>query len=359
MNPFFAPVLEPIDFAKVTPEFVSEACERTKAEVADYKKRILASAENDAFGRLQLRDELDFAIGRVLSPLYLLNETHPDQEIRNACQQAVQDLFAFLNGLSLDEELFNALQAFQKQVDAGAVELDAVAKRFLEKELDHYLKNGFALSPEQREELKVLDNAISEKQLAFSKNISTANPSLEVEEAQLEGLPADFKDRYRTETGTYRINTQTPCFMPVMKYAKSSELRKSLYLLNYNRAYPANNQLLREILQLRQQRTTLLGHPTYAAYKLDSVMAKTAPTVWQFYSDLREKIADKAKQDYQKLCAFAEVDHIPAWDRMFISNGLRESAYQVDEEVLKQYFPLNNTLAGPVRLDPPALRRRH
>ncbi|CAM2010903.1 M3 family metallopeptidase [Acanthopleuribacter pedis] len=346
MNPFFAPTLEPINFAAVTPERVQEAAQRVKDDVQVAKEAILASADDDQNGRLLKRDDMNFAIGRVLSPLYLLNETHPDAAIREACQAAVQDLFAFLNGLALDEALFQSLAAFQKRVDAGDVSLDPVAARFLEKEMDHYLKNGFALSAEDRAVLKELDDQLSEKELTFSKNISTANPTLRVPEAELDGLPDDFMDRYRTEDGDYELNTQSPCYMPVMTFAKSSSLRERLYKLYTNRAYPENNELLKEILILRQKRTKLLGHDTYAQYKLDSVMAKTPATVWGFYEDLRDKIKKKAEQDYAKLCDFAGVDHIPVWDRMFVTNALREAAYQIDQEQVKQYFPLENTLAG-------------
>lgn len=346
MNPFFAPILEPIDFSAVTPAFVQEAAQRVQKEVLTLKDALMASSEDDVDGRLLKRDDMNFAMGRVVSPLYLLNETHPDKAVRDACQAAVQELSEFLNGLALDEDLFHALEAFQKHVTSGAVSLDPVSARFLEKEMDYYLKNGFALSAEDRVKLKELDDQLSEKQLAFSKNISGANPTLRVDETALAGLPDEFKERYRTDDGDYELNTHAPCYLPVMKFAQSSELRKQFYMLYTNRAYPENNQLLNEILQLRQKRTKLLGHSTYAEYKLDSVMAKTPETVWGFYEDLRGKIKVKAEQDYAKLCAFAGTDRIEPWDKMFVTNALREKEFQVDEAEVKQYFPLEPTLSG-------------
>lgn len=346
MNPFFAPVLEPIDFAAVDAVAVEEATERVKKEVLGLKDAILASAVTDKHGRLLLRDNVNFQMGRVLSPLYLLNETHPDASVRDACQKAVQDLFSFMNGMTLDEELFQALNAFNAQVAAGAVAVDTLERRFLEKEMDYYLKNGFALSAEDRAVLKALDDELSQKELMFAKNISSANPTLTATEEELDGVPDDVKARYRNEDGGYTLTTHAPCYLPVMKYARATELRQRFYMLYTNRAYPENNQLLHEILVLRQKRTKLLGHDTYAQYKLDSVMAKTPATVWGFYEELRDKIQVKAKQDYEALCRFAKTDQIAVWDRMFVTNALREAEYQIDEETVKQYFPLTHTLDG-------------
>ncbi|CAM2070646.1 Zn-dependent oligopeptidase [Sulfidibacter corallicola] len=345
MNPFFRVPSEPIPFDQITTDLIAEAAQRARDEALQLKARILETDVADK-ARLMLKDEMRFVMDRVLSPLYLLNETHPDATIRSACQQAVQDLFTFLNALALDEELFQSLDAFNREVQEGRVSLDSLELRYLDKSMDYYLKNGFKLSAEDRTTLQEIDDQLSARELQFNKNISECNDSLIAQEAELDGLTDDFKSRHRQPDGTYKITVQTPSYMPVMKFAKSEDLRKRLYYLYNNRAKDKNGTLLEEILELRSKRTRLLGHDTFAKYQLDSVMAKEPGKVWDFYDELSRRVVDKAQRDYDALKTYAAKGEVAAWDKLFVTEAYREAEFQLNEEELKAYFPLDRALDG-------------
>src|SRR5690606_28813879 len=141
-------------------------------------------------------------------------------------------------------------------------------------------------------------------------------------------------------------------YLPFMKYSKSDRARKALYIKYYNRAADTNIDLLRRLLQKRQQFARLLGYKTYAEWRLEDRMVLTPENVWEFEENLIKSVRPKAEADYQELLAVRRArmpkgpDKINHWESAYLENMLLEEKYQVDDNVIKEYFPLDNVLAG-------------
>lgn len=331
----------PLPFSEITPEVVESATVQLQEAMQD-KKNTLVQTQLDPETFVRSRDGMFEFFDRVVSPIYLLKETSESADLRTACQKAVETLFRFYNELRLDEGLYKATAAQEDRLD----ELNGAEARYLVKAMDDYRRNGFQLGPEERDKLKALDNALSEKELEFQKNISEASPFSLLSEADLDGMPEDFVAQRRQEDGRIKITTQYPDYFPVMKFAKSESVRKDLYKLYLTRASEANVGLLKQIIELRNQRTALLGFDTFAGLALKDKMAQESETVWSFLQELSDKVREKAVSDYDLLKGFGDVEQVKPWDKFYLTSRLKEEQYQLDEAEVKQFFPLEKVLEG-------------
>ena len=135
-----------------------------------------------------------------------------------------------------------------------------------------------------------------------------------------------------------------------MKNAISEEARKQLYFKYNNRAADKNLKVLNDVLIKRKEMAELLGYPTFATYQTETRMAKNPETVWEFESKLTESVKPKGEKDFQELQDFqrsigmnGEVD---AWDKSYLTEELMTNKYGVDEEEVRQYFPIENVKDG-------------
>ncbi len=74
--------------------------------------------------------------------------------------KAYQLFEKFLTDVSLDENLYNAVKDYSQTNEAK--NLTGYKKKFVDETVREFERNGFALSKEKRDELKVIQNKISD-----------------------------------------------------------------------------------------------------------------------------------------------------------------------------------------------------
>ena len=351
-NPLVNEFNEPIDFRSVTADHIRQATDTVIGYARAELQRLYKIDDNErTFENTLLRlDDIANDINRIGSTIYLLGNTHPDSLIRTTAQEKGTELEKFNNEMSLSEDLYHAVKAYAALPEASS--LTGYRERYLRKTIEDFERNGFALSSELRDSLKSIKDEISEIGTEFSRNIAAYQDELILRDSDVEGLPEDYKQARRQPDGTYKIDLSYPSYLPFMKYSKSDRARKALYIKYYNRAADTNLELLRRLLQKRKQMARLLGYNTYAEWRLEDRMALTPETVWEFEDDLIKSVKPKAEPDYQELLAVrrthlsGDSDKINHWEASYLENILLEEKYQVDDNVIKEYFPLDNVLAG-------------
>jgi len=150
-----------------------------------------------------------------------------------------------------------------------------------------------------------------------------------------------------------------PCYLPVMQFANSSDLRKKLYRAYVTRASDQadaefasldNSALIQEILQLRQEEAHLLGFKNFAEVSVATKMADSPEKVIAFLRDLSKRARPFAEKDLYDLRKFA-AEHLnlqdpQAWDWPYIGEKLKEAQYSFSEQEVKQYFTAPKVLQG-------------
>lgn len=286
-----------------------------------------------------------------LSVIYLLAYVHPNEDVITESQKSISDLNKLWNEIQLDVDIYAALLEFEKKAEAQSLKPEFT--RFLEKLLHELKRNGLGLPEKERNEIKEIKNRISDLSLQFSSNIAAVQDELIVAEEEMNGLPDDYKEMRKNEDGTYKIDLSYPSYHPFMKYSESDTARKKLYIRFKNRASEVNLPILKELLGERKKLANMLGFKTYADWGIDDKMAKKAETVWEFENSLAGKVKLKARFDLDELLQvkkeYLDSDNeniINAWESAFYSNLILKNKYQVDQELVKEYFELNNVING-------------
>ncbi|HIN40749.1 MAG TPA: hypothetical protein EYM84_10815 [Flavobacteriales bacterium] len=321
---------------------------RNALEALDKIKQI----ENPNFDNvIRAYDKVYNSLNRIILPLDLIIEVDPREVVRVAAKTGQAKLKDFLYGLAIDEDLYNVIKGFSETREAQ--DLTGPKKKYLDDLMLSYIKAGFNLGEEKREEIKGLKSHIDKLGKEYGTNMAAASSDyIEITEDQTGGLDSSYLIARKTEKGTYKIDVSYPSVRPFLKYSTSDSLRKELNTIFYNRAAPRNVVLLDSILYLRQHLASLLGYDTYADYNFSSNMAKTKKTVWDFENSLREKVLIKGNLDRQELLRIKsnylneKASTIESWESKFYTQILKEKEYQLDEREVKNYFEQNAVLEG-------------
>jgi thimet oligopeptidase len=352
-NPLIYQHNQLIDFNNITVENVQEAVDITTAQLTEKLSALYAIPdETRTFeNTMKSYDALMSQLMIANSLLFLLSSTVVDDQLRNKSREAVEALEKFGNQLALDENLYQAIKKYSQTQEAQ--QLTGYQQKFVKETVKSFEKNGFALPKEKRDELKNLQDQLSEQVNLFYKNIAEYQDFITINEEEMAGLPEDFKNQHRQENGTYKIGLAYPSYTPFMQYAHSEEARKKLYIKYLNRASDKNLTVLKNVLRLRKKIVELLGYQTYAAYRQEDLMSKKPEVVWNFENQLKEKVRPKAQADYQELLEIKRqktgnlhAQIVNPWESAYYKTILLKEKYSVDPEQVRTYFPLDGVLDG-------------
>ncbi|WP_258103667.1 M3 family metallopeptidase [Marinoscillum sp. MHG1-6] len=279
----------------------------------------------------------------------ILANAHPDSLIRTTASQLEVELGKLSNEISLDEDIYQAYKAYSETEEAK--KLSPARSKLVADQMRDYAKNGFNLSKEKRDYLKLMLDAITETGNTFQKNIAMYSDFAIFTEEEMEGTTEDFKKSHLQEDGTYKVGLSYPDFIPFMENASSDAARKELYVKFLNRAADSNLPVLATLIEQRDAMAKHLDYTTYASYELDGKMAKNPKTVWEFEFDLEKNVRPKGDADYAELVEMQKElgmsgEEVAYYNVYYLKNQLLQTSYGVDQEEVRQYFELENVKSG-------------
>ena len=303
-------------------------------------------------------DALVERLNRVAGIAYHLMSVRNSPEMRTAFNAVLPAYSGFMAKLSLNDALWQRIKAYAETSEAET--LTGVRKRHLEKTLREFVRAGADLPPEQKQRFEAVKVELSQLHTQFSENVLDATNAFEMvltDEADLTGLPDSARAQAKVNAEAkglegYRFTLQAPSYLPFMKHSERRELREHLYQAYVNRASEGelnNRPLIDKILTLRRELADLLGYANFADYVLEENMVGSSAAALEFEEDLYEATLPHWQREVEALKDFANklgIENLQAHDLAFVSERLRKEQFELDEEELRPYFPLNRVLAG-------------
>ncbi|CEO95625.1 unnamed protein product (mitochondrion) [Plasmodiophora brassicae] len=299
---------------------------------------------------------------RILSPIItsceFMQHVHADKGIRDACADADKKVTAYFVESGMRKDVFDSLVRFDLSNPKG---LDVEDRRLLDRLLRDFRRNGLELDEATRTRVQAIQKEITEKQIEFSRNLGEENSKCLFTEDQLEGMPSDFLERLnKSDDGRYIVTMKYPESVPVMKLCKVEDTRRQVEFTFNSRCKDPNTPILERLLELRHEKANLLGFPDHATYTLDIRMAKSPVKVREFLETLNVKLQALADKELAELLELKRQDkaargepfdgRINQWDFSFYLNLREKTKYDVDHEVIKQYFPLHVVMKGMLEI---------
>lgn len=300
------------------------------------------------------------ALDRLSSIFFNLNSAETNDTMQQIAQEVSPKLTAFGNDIALNEILFQRVKAVYNQRET--LSLSPEQLMLLEKKYKGFSRNGALLNEEKKNRLREIDTDLAKLKLTFGENVLAETNSYfkHITNAEdLAGIPEGAQEAAAALAQSkglegWVFTLDFPSYMPLITYADNRELRKELALAFGKKAFQDNahnnTEILKKIVALRHERAQLLGYESHAHFVLEERMAQHPETVKTFLNDLLAKAKPAAQREFAQLSAFAKekdgLDHLEKWDGAYYSEKLKQELFDLDDELLKPYFPLEKVLQG-------------
>ena len=218
-----------------------------------------------------------------------------------------------------------------------------------------FRRAGAMLSGAEEARMRAIMARLAELGTAFVQNLlaDEAGWHMALAEEDLEGLPGFVVDAARAagrERGAEGpvITLSRSLIVPFLQFSTRRDLRRRAYQAWAARGAMGgttdNRAIAAEILALRAERARLLGYDSFAAYKLETEMAKTPGAVRDLLMAVWEPARAQAERDAATLAAMMRADGIngdPApWDWRYYAEKRRQAEHDFDEAEVKPYLSL-------------------
>ncbi|MCQ2238186.1 MAG: M3 family metallopeptidase [Bacteroidaceae bacterium] len=367
LNPFFqdsyGTINEVPPFEQITMNDYKEAMlkgiEEQKAEI----QAIITNTEAPTFeNTIVAMDQCGKLLNKVQSVFFSLSESDSNEEYQALQVELMPLLTELSNDISLNEDLFARVKAVYEQKET--LGLDKEQMKLLENTYKSFVRNGANLSEADKATLREINSKLSELTLKFDQNLlhETNNTYVTVDKVEdLEGLPeaniqraADLAKSIGQE-GKYTFNMQRPSCNPVLQYCKNRDLRKQVYEAYYNRGNQNNEwnnkDVAKQVFQLRLKKAKLMGYNSSADMILDNNrMAKVPSKVYDLLMSIWTPAVKKAQEEIADIKEEIKKDGFDfepeGWDYMYYSSRAKQAKYDIDEELVSEYFETSNVQKG-------------
>ena len=315
-------------------------------------------------------DRSGIVLNRSVAALSNLESALGDTVLMNTLAKLTPVLSEHSTEIMLNQPLMERIRQVHDNMDKDT-SLTPEQRRLTEKIYMEFKQSGALLQGADREKYGRLNSELSDLNVKFSQNVSNALKDKErrmwLVESDLAGIPESIKTAYRAaaaealaeegkeDDGTsYLVTIYRPSYAPFMQYSSRRDLREKLYRLNGGTNTSGefdNTQILKDIANVRLEMANLLGNKNYAEYSLKTTMAKDQNTVTDFLENLRVNYTEPMRreiaeiEEYARQTEGADFKLLP-WDYSYWSDRLKNDRYAFNEEELRPYFELNNSIKG-------------
>lgn len=364
-NPFFASYTTPFEtppFDKIKVNHFMPALEEGMKRAHKEINQIAESPSNPTFeNTIEELEKCGDLLEKVSGVLFNLNAAETNEKIQEVTRDASPKLSAFDNEIKQNKKLWSRIKSVYNHRDQ--YQLDPEQLMLLEKTYKGFVRSGADLEGAQKDRYKEVSMELSKLSLQFGENLLAETNAYELvidQEENLRGLPKDVLSRASSAAkkkgyeGKWLFTLQAPSFGPFMEHADNRELREQLYRAYMSKALKGdkfdNQEIIKNLVKLRAEKVELLGYSTYATYVMEERMAENPDKVIAFLNDLLERSLPKAKEEVEELREFMKslgVEHeLQRWDWAYYSEKLRKKKYDLDDELTKPYFKLENVISG-------------
>ena len=356
-TPFGVPPFQEIKVENYIPAY-EEAMKMHKLEIDE----IVNNNESPNFSNtIEKLENSGKVLSQVSSVFNNLNACITSDEMQETAQFIAPLTSKHYDDISLNAELFKRVKVVYD--DRENIDLSPEQQRLLEVIFKNFERGGANLSLDDQETLRKINGELALLKLQFDDNAlaETNNFKLIIDnEDDLAGLPQTVIEaaaKTATENGLenkWVFTTHKPSMLPFLTYADNRELRKNLHtayiMRGDNNNEHDNKNILTQIALLWTKKSQLFGFNNNAEYVLDKNMAKTPEKVFEFTNKVWDAALPIAKAEAQELQKLIDSEggnfKLEHYDWWYYSEKLRSQKFNLDEEMLRPYFELNQVRDG-------------
>lgn len=273
-------------------------------------------------------------LAKVSGVLYNVVESDYTTELDSVLQVVMPMASEQDDNISFNTKLFERIEKIYK---SGQQSLTREQQMVLKKYYEKFVQSGCGLPQEKKDRLKQLNAELVLKQQKVGNNILAESNA--------------FKEKFGISVSEFP-NAMTT----TEDRARRKEMYEAYTMRGHNGNDNDNRQLLLDVMRLRIEKAKMMGYSTPAQYLLVNKMAQNPETVDTFLSGIMEQAVKRARLEVADMQAQMDKDiaegKLPAgtkiepWDWWYYSEKVRKDKYDLDENMVKPYFKLENVVKG-------------
>jgi peptidyl-dipeptidase Dcp len=358
-NPLLEPWNTPYNvapFSRIKAADYKPAIETAIGQALEEVDEIVSNPDEPDFqNTIEALEKAGDMVSRIIPVLFNLNNAETSQEIQAAAMEVSPLLAGLANDISLNAPLFQKIKKIWEQRDK--LNLSPEQSILLDRKYKSFVHGGASLSDEDKEKFRALTIELSTLSLQFEENILAETNAFEMllsDESDLAGLPEGIREAAAIaakDAGKegWLFTLHYPSYVPFMQYSENRDLRETMYMAYTMRSFRGNEHDNRanviRIVNLRLELAKLLGYADFASFALEEKMAKSPARVNSFLNELLIASKNAGLRDVAAVESFAHESgfkgRFERWDWAFWSEKLKMKLYNIDDELLRPYMPLD------------------
>jgi peptidyl-dipeptidase Dcp len=301
----------------------------------------LLSKVNRVFGALSganTNDSLQ-AISRELSPI--ASKHNDDINLNDTLFLKVKSVYENKTSFNLTEE----------------------EKKLLDDTYKDFVRSGAALSMDDKEKLRKINEELSMLSVQFGQNLLAETNAFKLvidKKEDLSGLPEGVINQAASMAkslnmdGKWVFTLQVPSMTPFLQYSDRRDLREKLFTAYFMKGDNDNDKdnkaTIARIAKLRVEKSHLLGYTDYADFVLERTMAKTPGKVFSFLEQVWNAALPVAKAEVAEQQELINKEggkfKLESWDWWYYTEKIKKARYDLDDEATRPYFKIDYVMEG-------------
>jgi len=287
--------------------------------------------------------------------------TRIDAELQKVAEELAPISAKHRDDINLNEKLFERIKSVYQKKDE--LDLTVEQKTLLNETYKGFVRGGADLEHEKKDAFRKINGELALLSVKFGNNILGEVNKFELvidNEDDLAGLPdgvriaASETAKAKGYAGKWVFTIDKTSLIPFLQYSEKRDLREKMYkayiMQGDNNDELDNKNILSKIAALRVQRANLLGYDSHADFVLEEYMSKKPENVYNLLNQIWKPALKKAKYEAKELQKMIDREgggfELAGWDWWFYAEKLKKEKYNIDDEILRPYFKLENVIEG-------------
>ncbi len=364
-NPFMKEYETPFGvppFAEIKNEHFLPAFEEGIKQQEEKIQEIIENTEEPTFeNTIEALEYSGDLLDKVSSVFYNFTSSNTSDELQKIAQEVTPMLSNHSDNINLNMDLFEKVKTVYNEFDRRGLSEEQIM--LLTETYDSFVRNGADLPDSEKIRFRDINEELSVLTLEFGQNVLGEVNNFELyidNEEDLAGLPesvigaAAKAAAEEGQEGKWLFTLQNPSVMPFLTYIDNRELREEMNRAYINRGNNDNEfdnkENIEKIVELRLERSKMLGYDNFAAFALEKRMAKTEAVVDAFLEELWDYALPMARKESNMLQEYINAEghdfDLAFWDWRYYAEKVRKEKYDLDESEIRPYFEINSVREG-------------
>lgn len=356
-TPFEVPPFDQIKAAHYMPAFL-KGFEAQKLEI----KAIINNTDEPTFeNTIKAYEYSGELLQKVSSVFGALNSANTNDSLQAINRELSPLSSKHRDDISLNDTLFQKVKSVYENREK--FKLTEEEKKVLDDTYKNFIRNGAALSPEDKDKLRKLNEELAMLSVQFGQNLLAETNGFKLvidKKEDLSGLPEGVIAQASTMAKSMKLDDkwvftlQVPSMTPFLQYSDRRDLREKLFtgyfMKGDNDNDKDNKAIIARIANLRIERSHLLGYETFADFNLERTMAKTPEKVFTFLNEVWDAALPVAKAEAAAQQELIKSEggkfKLEPWDWWYYTEKIKKAKFDLDDEATRPYFKIDNVMEG-------------